>query len=237
MQPLKKTEALIAAKKKQFDWLVKTLISAQFENPNWERILLGKSGFCYTGLSGKNKNDFGSGKPYLPYLNIFNNPSINPQHLDYVSINKNEKQKIVKKGDVFFTTSSETPKEVGMSSVLLNDIGECYLNSFCFGWRNISNKTIPEFLQYYFRSFIFRHQVVKLSQGATRFNLSKLQLMKTYIYYPDIQTQKSIANTLNTAKKEINVLRNLAEQYRIQKRGLLQKLLSGEWRIKNNKAI
>ena len=229
---IEKTEVLIAAKEKQFDWLVTHLISNQFENPNWEKVTLGDSGCCYTGLSGKNRQDFGSGKPYIPYLNIFNNSRINPKYLDYVSIRQGERQNTVKKGDVFFTISSETPEDVGTSSVLLDDIGECYLNSFCFGWRCTSREIIPEFLKYYFRSFQFRHQAVKLAQGVTRFNLSKSQLMKARIYYPDTTTQKHIAETLNTARQEIDTLKTLADRYRTQKCGLLQKLLTGKWRVK-----
>ena len=229
---IEKTEALIVAKEKQFSWLVTRLISNQFENPNWAKMTLGDSGYCYIGLSGKNRQDFGSGKPYLPYLNVFNNPSINPKYLDYVSIRQGERQHTVKKGDVFFTVSSETPEDVGTSSVLLDDIGECYLNSFCFGWRCTSKEIVPEFLQYYFRSFQFRHQAVKLAQGVTRFNLSKSQLMKAHISYPDATEQKRIAHTLNTARQEIDTLKTLADRYRTQKRGLMQKLLTGKWRVK-----
>ena len=45
--------------------------------------------------------------------------------------------------------------------------------------------------------------------------------------------QKRIVNLLDTSKKEIDVLKQLDEQYRIQKRGLMQKLLTGKWRIRN----
>ena len=50
----------------------------------------------------------------------------------YVCINEEEKQNVVKYGDVLFTLSSETPEEVGVGSVYLGK-EEVYLNSFCFG--------------------------------------------------------------------------------------------------------
>lgn len=53
--------------------------------------------------------------------------------LEAVEIDK--RQNTVQAGDVFFTTSSETPEEVGMSSVLLENSENTYLNSFCFGYR------------------------------------------------------------------------------------------------------
>src|SRR5690606_29055719 len=101
----------------------------------WKEIELGNLGQTYSGLSGKTKEDFGSGKPYIPYLNIFSNSKINPNALELVEISPTERQNRVQHGDIFFTTSSETIEEVGMTSVLLNDLGEVYLNSFCFGFR------------------------------------------------------------------------------------------------------
>ena len=55
---------------------------------------------------------------------------------------------------------------------------------------------------------------------------------------PPLEEQKQIAETLSTAQQEINLLKQLAEKYKTQKRGLMQKLLTGEWRIKGkNKNI
>ncbi|MFH0726942.1 MAG: hypothetical protein V2B19_11435 [Pseudomonadota bacterium] len=49
---------------------------------------------------------------------------------------------------------------------------------------------------------------------------------------PPIEEQKKIAETLNTARQEIDLLKNQVEAYRKQKRGLMQKLLTGEWRVR-----
>ena len=48
----------------------------------------------------------------------------------------------------------------------------------------------------------------------------------------DIEKQKSAAEVLSTLKKEIILLRKQLEQYKLQKQGLVQKLLTGEWRVK-----
>ena len=45
-------------------------------NNNWEKIQLRKLGYSYGGLTNKTKDDFGEGKPYIPYLNIFENSKI-----------------------------------------------------------------------------------------------------------------------------------------------------------------
>ena len=51
--------------------------------------------------------------------------------------------------------------------------------------------------------------------------------------FPSLTEQKRIAETLNTARQEIDTLKTLAGQYRTQKRGLMQKLLTGKWRVKS----
>ncbi|WP_373845572.1 restriction endonuclease subunit S, partial [Clostridium sp.] len=98
----------------------------------WEQCELGNIGTTYTGLSGKNSNDFGHGEAkYVTYLNVFGNPISNPEMIEKVEIDKSQNQVVY--GDVFFTTSSETPEEVGMSSIWLSNEKNTYLNSFCFG--------------------------------------------------------------------------------------------------------
>ncbi len=100
--------------------------------PDWETKTLGDIGETYSGLSGKTKEDFGKGKPYIQYKQIFDNSKVDILKFEYVSINKEEKQNKVNFGDVFFTVSSETPNEIGTASVLLDKVDELYLNSFCF---------------------------------------------------------------------------------------------------------
>ena len=140
---IQQTARLIAAQQQRFEWSLSQCID-ECDKSDWNQVVLSDVGHCYAGLAGKSKNDFGVGKPYLPYLNVFTNPCIDPQHLGYVKISLDERQNRVQKGDVLFTISSETPREVGMSSVVLEDLGECYLNSFCFGWRCHAENILPE---------------------------------------------------------------------------------------------
>ena len=74
-------------------------------------------GYSYSGLSGKSAKDFGSGKPFITYLNVYSNIIVDETDYQYVRINDGEKQNIVRTGDVLFTLSSETPEEVGIGSV------------------------------------------------------------------------------------------------------------------------
>jgi hypothetical protein len=58
-------------------------------------------GHSYSGLSGKSSEDFGSGKPFITYLNVYSNSVVNENEYQYVRINDGEKQNIVQCGDVF----------------------------------------------------------------------------------------------------------------------------------------
>lgn len=230
-------EKLIEQKKEQKKGLMQRLLTGKVRLPGfegeWKKVRLGSIGSAYNGLTGKNKEDFGSGKPYIPYKNVFNGSRINIDQLEYVQISETEKQNKVKYGDIIFTTSSETPEEVGMSSVLLDHVDELYLNSFCFGYRlNDFNTLIPEFAQYLFRGNVFRKELLKLAQGSTRFNLSKNEVLKIKIKIPGLEEQKKIASVLTIFDREIDLLEQKLESLNQQKKGLMQLLLTGKVRVK-----
>ena len=114
---------------------------------SWEQRKLGEVGTTFTGLSGKTKEDFGHGNAgFVTYMNVFSNPIADLTQCEKVEIDSKQAQ--VKYGDVFFTTSSETPEEVGMSSIWLGKQPNIYLNSFCFGYRP-SISTNPYYLGFH----------------------------------------------------------------------------------------
>ena len=76
-----------------------------------------------------------------------------------------------------FTTSSETPEEVGMSSVWLSDTPNIYLNSFCFGFRP-NQKIDPYFLGYSLRAPYMRDKIKILAQGISPVSYTHLDVYK-----------------------------------------------------------
>ncbi len=70
----------------------------------WKEYPLGNLGNTFTGLTGKTKEDFGSGVPYITYMNIFKNNRIDINQVDYVIVKEDENQNSVRYGDIFFTT-------------------------------------------------------------------------------------------------------------------------------------
>lgn len=240
-EAIEKLSSLIEQKKLLKKGLMQKLLTGKTRLKGftqlWKEVKLGNIGATYTGLSGKNKDNFGRGSYFIPYMNIYQNNHINPQQLEQVEVDEGEKQNTVKYGDIFFTTSSETPEEVGFASVLLfKPEQNIYLNSFCFGYRlNDFKSLLPEYASFLFRSIHVRKIMYKLAQGATRFNLSKNELMKEKIYLPsDISEQQAIADILSTADDEINLLNQKLEALKEQKKGLMQQLLTGNIRVKVN---
>lgn len=186
----------------------------------WKEYVFGELGDSFGGLSGKTKIDFGNGKPFVTYMNVFSNPKINPEMVDLVKVLQGEKQNCLKFGDLIFTGSSETPQEVGMSSVVLDDLGECYLNSFCFGFRlNNFELLIPQFARYLFRGEHVRRFMFKNAQGSTRFNLSKTTVKnKLKLKLPSIIEQKEIADRLEVAaSSRLNILNKIESSKSLQK--------------------
>ena len=196
---------------------------------DWDCVKFGTLGHTYAGLAGKSKDDFGHGSPYIPYLNIFDNAYIDPRRMDRVRVGEDESQNEVRFGDVFFTTSSETRLEVGMASVLLADIRQTYLNSFCFGFRLDNFETVwPEFAGHLLRGGRTRRAIARLSQGATRYNLPQSAIKGLHIAIPPLNEQKAIAAVLGAVDLEIDKLEKKLAALRDLKKGLMQRLLTGE---------
>lgn len=199
----------------------------------WEVKKLGEIGKPYGGLSGKAKDDFYKGGfPYIPFMNIMTNPIIDTNYVDYVNIKQGEIQNKAQKFDLFFNGSSETPEEVGMCSVLLEDVPNLYLNSFCFGYRLFKEHNINAlYLSYFFRSDEGRNLFYSMAQGATRYNLSKGNFLKLEIKLPKPEEQTRIATILSDMDEEIAQLEIKLAKAKQIKQGMMQELLTGRIRL------
>lgn len=192
---------------------------------DWEQRKLGDIGETYTGLSGKTKADFGHGQArFVTYMNVFSNPISNPEMTEPIEIDP--KQNEVEVGDVFFTTSSETPEEVGMSSVLLEKRGKTYLNSFCFGFRP-SEIIDSYYLAYMLRSESARDKIILLAQGISRYNISKNKVMEIAVSLPSLDEQKLIGQYFRQLDNLITLHQRKLDEMKKQKKALMQLLLTG----------
>lgn len=192
----------------------------------WESHYLGMLGVTFSGLSGKTKADFGHGQArFVPYLNVFNHPIADLQETEAIEID--DKQNEVKYGDIFFTTSSETPEEVGMSSVWLGNEKNVYLNSFCFGYRPTST-LYPFFMAFLLRSSSVRKEFVFLAQGISRYNISKNKAMGIGISFPLFREQCKIGDFFQNLDKFIDGKSHKIQKLQQFRQAMLAKLFPRE---------
>ena len=152
---------------------------------------------------------------------------------EYVKVLEGEKQNTVEYGDLFFTTSSETPQAVGMSSVYLGENIKLYLNSFCFGFRfDNFHIILPEFAAYYFRGNFVKRILYKLAQGSTRYNLPISDFLGERICVPpSTDEQQAIFNLLSSCDKEIDLLKKELQEWENKKQTYTKLLISGIVRV------
>jgi len=179
---------------------------------HWESIRLKYIGYLYGGLAGKSSNHFNqesnlNNKPFIPFTNICNNKVVDPNQLQYVVIEEDEKQNQVANGDLFFMMSSENYDDVGKSSILLDDLGETYLNSFCKGFRITDENYYPPFINYLLLSKPYRSLLLVEANGYTRINLKIDKIYDIALKTPiSIDEQIAIANYLDVKTEEIENL-------------------------------
>jgi type I restriction enzyme S subunit len=89
----------------------------------------------------------------------------------------------------------------------------------------------PEFLAHYLNSSYFAQLLARETQGGTRKALRFSALAGMEVDLPKRADQERIATILDESRREIGLLQAKLETLRRQKRGLMQKLLTGKWRV------
>lgn len=218
---IEKTERLIAAKEKRFDWLLRSVISDphSMNNEKWRRVKLGE---IFKERKETKFND-------LTLLSITRESGVLPHSETNRKDNSNQdKSKYLRicPGDIGYNTMRMWQGVSALSS-LEGIVSPAY--TICIPQKEVW----PEFIAYLFKTPFMIHRFYRYSQGLTSdtWNLKFHHFKEIKTLLPSLTEQKQIAETLNTAQSEINLLKQLAEKYKEQKRGLMQKLLTGVWRV------
>lgn len=103
---------------------------------------------------------------------------------------------------------------------------------FCFALKSDLNR---EFFAHLFAAGALNHQLSRLINSGVRndglLNLNPEDFFGCKVPVPSADEQLAIASAMTAAKKEISLLETEIEALTRQKRGLMQKLLTGEWRV------
>lgn len=91
-----------------------------------------------------------------------------------------------------------------------------------------------DFYRLFFKSHLFIEKYLNLAVIGIRDGkqISIPDFLSIKIPVPPLEEQKEIAEALLICQHEIDLLKQLADKYKTQKRGLMQKMLTGEWRVK-----
>lgn len=93
---------------------------------------------------------------------------------------------------------------------------------------------IPEYFRHVIQTKRFVHELGLVSPGGAGRNrvMSKTDFLNIFVSIPSIAEQQKIAAVLNGIDKEIELLKKQLECLKTQKKGLMQKLLTGKIRVK-----
>lgn len=99
----------------------------------------------------------------------------------------------------------------------------------------------PEFYEHLFAAGALNHQLSRLINSGVRndglLNLYSDDFYSCHVPVPPIGEQRRIARALTVAKNELSLLDREIEALTRQKRGLMQKLLTGDWPVKVEETI
>ena len=110
--------------------------------------------------------------------------------------------------------------------------GEASLNSHLLLVRPKTLDIDPLFSYYLFGSGIFENFIDRNKSGSTLTGLPQGVFEKFPVHYPSIAEQKVISNVLASCDDEIIMTERKLEALQAQKKGLMQRLLTGEVRVK-----
>ncbi len=218
-EAIEKTERLIKAKEKRFKGLIQNLISQQCDS--WPHI---KPKKIFDTITEKNF-------PEEELLSVTQDRGVIPRRMlegRVMSPNgTTASYKLIKRGDFAISLRSfqggiEYSNYQGIISPAYTVLRP-------------KNKLSNDFYRLFFKSYIFIEKYLNLAVIGIRDGkqISIPDFLSIKIPVPPLEEQKEIAKTLSVCQHEIDLLKQLAEKYKIQKRGLMQKMLTGEWRVKS----
>ncbi len=198
----------------------------------WDTTLIGDFLEFKNGLN-KGKEFFGHGTPIVNYTDVYQKRGLKASDIrGRVFLTADEIHRFeVRKYDVFFTRTSETPNEVGITSVLLEDINDCVFSGFVLRGRPKNDMFVPEYCKYCFSTAAVRNAIITGCTYTTRALTNGKQLSAIEISLPPKSEQEAIATALSDIDALITNLEKLIAKKKAIKQGAMQELLTGKRRL------
>lgn len=221
------TKDLISARWKR----KRALVQALFRNLP-KRPLLEAANVWFSGVDKKTRADEATVR-LCNYMDVFHNSRITSK-LDFMSATASQSQiscNSLRKHDVVFTKDSETFEEIAEPALIAEDIGGLVCGYHLAIARPLDGIGHGPFIAQAMRHPEIRWQFSRLANGVVRFGLTLDAIEQAAIFLPSLNVQEKIAAILDAEDLVIEDLSAHAKLLRTQKRGLMQKLLTGEWRL------
>ena len=230
----------LQARNKQYNYYRDMLLSEDYLNKISEKFtenqfiewkMLGELFEFKNGLN-KGKDFFGKGTPIINYMDVYKRNKIYSNDLiGLVETTEDEQKRYsIKRGDVFFTRTSETKEEIGKTSVLLDDVEKGVFSGFVLRARPITELLLPEYCAYCFETYEFRKNVIRYSTYTTRALTNGTTLSNLKIPVPSIEIQNKIVKILDRFQELLSDTKGLLpleiEQRRKQYEYYREKLLT-----------
>lgn len=195
---------------------------------NWEQRKVGEFYDFKNGLN-KNKEFFGTGVPIVNFTDVFHNRGLTASQLEgRVTLEPNEiKNYRVKKGDTFFTRTSETIEEIGYPSVMLDTPENTVFSGFVLRGRCFSSNDPLDnlFKQYVFFTQSFRDEMKKKSSMTTRALTSGTSIKEMLFQFPSSKNeQHQIGKCITKFDDLITLHQRKLDQLKALKKYFLQNM-------------
>ena len=199
---------------------------------DWDQVRLGDLFSFKNGLN-KGKEFFGYGTPIVNYMDVFRSSAIHSSNLEgRVSLSKAELKNFdVKKGDVFFTRTSETTEEIGIASVVLDEPTDTVFSGFVLRARPVDERLNDGFKAYCFGSASVRKQITSKASYTTRALTNGRILSEVLLPLPSLSEQTAIVTVLSDMDAELVALEQRRDKTRDLKQAMMQELLTGKTRL------
>ena len=201
----------------------------------WQRVKLGEFGTFYKGQGITKADLVKDGIPCLRYAEIYTKyDGIVNELFSSVSPDVATKATPIQSGDIIFAASGETAVEIGKAIAFIGHY-PAVAGGDTVIFRDHGQE--PAYLAHALNNADAARQKARLGKGQSVVHIHIPELFQVEVPLPTLHEQLKIVKILATWDTAIEKTKALAEQYRIQKRGLMQKLLTGKWRMDKKKEI
>ena len=198
--------------------------------PEWNKNKISEVGFLKTSSIDKLIHQNEEVLNLVNYMDVYKQKEVSNKtvkNMPLTSANKNQiSQNNLKKGDVLFTPSSETKRDIGHTLSIKEDIENAVYSYHLMRFRpNIEFD--PNFLNYVFKTKKSYFQLSQFAQGLTRYTLSIKNLNKLEFNYPNsIKEQEKIGNYFSNLDKIINNKSRQLDLLELYKKDMLHKIFN-----------